>query len=259
MSFGSKVNHLVLFSISIIRSFPILCPLDSEFGSERNHLGHQVLLIQSTKLWNKEKKKMNKKLLLGLLSIALVAAVGIPAMMETWNSCTITMHASSGESAGIGQFTDCLTTTPLTTFNWGALAQNQHYEMPVYVKNTGNQAVKLYFYAYPTSANAWIPTISGGVYPGDCNIYFNNQQVKFNIRMFAITNYGLPCELGDPQYNPPIAEVPCKFVNGFITTQNSNVCLLPGKVQKFDVVLTTYTLVNGASYDWTFTIDGITT
>ena len=202
---------------------------------------------------------MNKKLLLGILSIALVAAIGVPALMDTWNSCTITMHASTGELAGIGQFTDCLCTTPLNTYNWGSLAQEQTYEMPVYVKNTGNQAVKLYFYAYPTSANKWIPTLIGTVYPGFSTIYFNNQQASFSFVMTAITHEGAPCELDTVNYNPGYGDVPCKFdSSGMIVSGPSGIVLDAGKVQKFDVKMTTGSLVNGATYDFTFTIDGKT-
>jgi hypothetical protein len=200
---------------------------------------------------------MNKKMLLGILAIAVAAIVAVPALMDTWNSCTITMHASSGESAGIGQFTDCLATTPLTSYNWGLLAQDQEYQMSVYVKNTGNQAVRLYFYAYPTSPNAWIPNVPGGVFPGDCTIYFNNQQVQFDLEMCALTEEGIPCQLTDPNYQSGVC-VPCKFVNGFINTEVSQVVLHPGKVQKFDVRLFTNSLVTGATYDFTFTIEGKT-
>src|SRR3972149_1428153 len=112
-----------------------------DFGSERNHLGHQVLLTQSTKLWNKEKTKMNKKILLGILGIALVAAIAAPAMMDTWTSCMITMHAGTGDVANLACFSDCLCTQPVTTVNFGALSQDQDYETSVYVCNIGNKAL----------------------------------------------------------------------------------------------------------------------
>jgi hypothetical protein len=169
----------------------------------------------------------------------------------------------------------------VTSHDWGLLSQDQEYEMPLYVKNTGNEAVELYFYAYPTSANAWIPTIFGGVYPGDCTIYFNNQQVQFYFEMTAITHEGLPCQLDDVNYDPGYGCVPCKFIqssdlhDGIIQDEGdaiiydgnqgyiinpypSPMILNPGKVQKFDVKLTVGSLVAGATYDFTFTIEGKT-
>ena len=200
---------------------------------------------------------MNKKLLLGILSIALVAVIGVPALMSTWNSASMTMTASAGDSAKIALFSDCAGVLPLSTKAWGALSQNTVYETPVYVYNNGNQAVQLYMFAYPTGTNAWIPTIAGGVYPGSCTIYFNNQQVQFDMAATVIQGPGMPCELGDINYQSGIT-IPCKFCpDGSVTTQ-SGFLLLAGKMVKLDVTLCTHSLVNGATYAWTLTFDGLT-
>jgi hypothetical protein len=193
-----------------------------------------------------------------MLSIALVAVIGIPALMSTWNSASMTMTATAGDSAGISLFSDCMATVPLTAKAWGALSQNTVYETPVYVYNSGNQAVQLYMFAYPTGTNAWIPTVVGGVYPGSCTIFFNNQQVQFDMAAQVISGPGMPCELGDINYQGG-ALIPCKFVGtDFHVNTDSGFLLMAGKMVKLDVTLCTHSLVNGASYAWTLTFDGLT-
>jgi hypothetical protein len=203
---------------------------------------------------------MNKKLLLGVLSIAIVAVIGIPALMNNWSSCLITMHVGTDNGASsIGQFSDCLCTCPITSYNWGNLAQDQTYEMTVYVKNTGTVSVYLFYYVYPKGANAWIPTIPSGVYPGDNSTYFNNQEASFEFNVTDITHEGAVCEL-DTVYYPGYHILPCKYIRtgpenaptGFTVATSSCVILDPGKVQKFDVKMTTGSLVNGATYDMDF-------
>jgi hypothetical protein len=202
---------------------------------------------------------MSKKLLFGTLAIAIVAIVFIPALMDSWNGCTITMHATSGEQDGINCFEDCLASMVISARNWGWLAQNQQYEIPLYVCNLGNKAVMLYYYVYPTSSNAWIPTIPNSVYPGNYTIFFENRQVQFDVVAQVIQGPGLRCQLPDVDYQNPVF-LPCKFVGDdlHVNQTPSPVVLLPGQVIKLDVQLFTHSLVNSATYDWTFVIDGLT-
>ena len=200
---------------------------------------------------------INKKLL-AVLAVALVAVVSIPALMSTWVSCTITMHAGTGDSASIGQFTDCLCTTAINTYDWGALSQDQYYEMTAYIKNTGNKAVNLFFFAYPLGTNAYIP-IGAGVYPGSCDIAFENLQVVFNLTVTVIETAGAPCQLPDPVYPGP--SVPCKFNGGLVGPWS--VCttggypIPAGKVIKVNVQLHTNSLVGGATYDFKLVFDAL--
>ena len=204
-------------------------------------------------------EKMQKKLLV-VLAAALVAVVSIPALMQTWTSCTITMHAGTGDVADIGQFTDCAGTVPITTYDWGALSESQTYEKTMYIRNTGNKEVMLYFWAYPLGANAWIPSIPNGVFPGDCTIYFNNKQVRFDICVNVIEIPFAPCQPGLPQYDPPYGTVPCKFLSpNYDVNTNPGYVIPNGKMIKVDVILKTYNLVGGASYDFTLTFDALTT
>jgi len=200
---------------------------------------------------------INKKLL-AVLAVALVAVVSLPALMATWVSCTITMHAGTGDSASIGQYTDCLCTIPINTYDWGALSQEQNYEMTVYIKNTGNKAVILFYYAYPLGANAYIP-IGAGVYPGSSSIAFNNLQVVFDIVVGVICTPGVACQLPDPVY--PGQPIPCKFTGGLVGpwgVQTTGGYPIPaGKVIKVDVTLHTNSLVGSATYDFKLVFDAL--
>jgi hypothetical protein len=74
---------------------------------------------------------MDKKLILVVLGIVVLAIVGIPAWMDTWNSCTITMRAGTEEYASVNCFLDCPCTVPMSAHNWQDLAQDLEYEMPM--------------------------------------------------------------------------------------------------------------------------------
>ena len=201
-------------------------------------------------------ENMNKKYLLAVLAVALAAIVSVPAIMSTWVSCTITMHAGTGVSGSIGQFTDCLCTTPINTYDWGELAQGTNYQCPIYIKNTGNLKVQLFWYAYPLGANAYIP-IGTGVYPGGCDIAFNSNQVVFNLKVQVIQEPGNPCQLPLLTPGPYIC---CKFEPNapWNVKTTGGYDLEPGKVIKVDVQLHTNNLVGGATYDFKLVFDALT-
>jgi len=174
--------------------------------------------------------EISRKKLTAIIGVVLVAAVGISAYssMTTFVPCSITMRATPNTSLTLGQFTDCATTVPFTSYDWDGVVQGEFYECPVYVKNTGT--VGLYITYLPT------------------DLWFLGDEAHFVIHCWVI-EYGLPCELYTVD---PAVRLPEK--NATIPTLGFY--LSPGKVMKVDIVLYIDRIVVGQVYTWTFTFWG---
>ncbi len=171
---------------------------------------------------------MDRKLvgMAAIASVLLAAAAGAYAM--TWTEARISMTAGSASIVTIGLFSDCATTIPFISHDWDGVVQGQTYEVTVYVKNTGTQAV--YITYTPSSLS------------------FDSAQTRFRINVSVIEGPATPCQLNPitpvalPVKNPLVCE------NGFLLT--------PGKVIKLDIVLTVDSLVSGGTWAWNFFIAG---
>ena len=173
-------------------------------------------------------KISRKKLLVGLAAIALVAIVGTQASTLLWTSCSITMHAGTGEVVTIGQYEDCAATIPFNSYDWGAVSQGQVYQVSVFIKNTGNKGVFL----------TYLPTL----------LSFYGGQAQFVITVYAV-KFGLPCQLSD-------ITLPIQLPEKDIGNPGQGFWLDPGKMVKLDVNLLAVMLVSGGVYDFTFTTFG---
>jgi hypothetical protein len=99
-------------------------------------MGHQLLLIQSTEWRNRSLKRMNKKLLLGILCIAVVGIMATAAFSDTWLSKYKNIYVKTGSSQGICLFDDCNAFFPAPE-EIQMVQQGGSYEFAVYVLNTG--------------------------------------------------------------------------------------------------------------------------
>ena len=171
---------------------------------------------------------MDKKLI-GILAVVLVASVGSSAFYSmTWTDSRITMTAGTSSVVALGLYADCACCTPFTSHNWDGVVEGQMYEVAVYVKNNGTQAV------YVTYT------------PG--SLAFDGAQTRFRINVSVLEGPALPCQLLPITPTPLPVKNPLVCENGFL--------LLPGKVIKLDVVLLVDSVVAGGSWSWTFFISG---
>ena len=181
-----------------------------------------------------------RKILAGIFAVVALISVGSAATL-TWTSCTITMHAGTASTVDIGQYTDCACTIPIDTYDWNGVTQGNHYELHVYVKNEGTEAVHLSFVALDASG-----------YDGTTGfvdqVSFYDGQAVFNMSI-SILEKGLPCQLYDDSGDLPVKDI--------VLNQQGPI-LEPGKVYKVDVKLDVLMVVSGGSYDWTPIFEGAT-
>lgn len=171
---------------------------------------------------------MSRKLVAGILIIAIAAMSVTRVLMLTWTSCTIHMHAGTASVVNIGQFSDCACTMPIDAWDWDGITQGNTYELHVFVKNTGTEGIYL----------TYLPTV----------IEFYDGQATFIITVTVIEK-GLPCQLYlvDPQFVLPEKDIGMP-AQGF--------WLEPGKVVKVDIQIYVAAVVSGGVYDWDFTFYG---
>ena len=181
-----------------------------------------------------------RNILVGLFAAVALLSVGSAATL-TWTSCVITMHAGTASTVDIGQYTDCMCTIPIDTYDWNGVSQGNHYELHVYVRNEGTEAVLLTFSAEDDRG------FKGTVGLID-NLRFYDGQAQMNMSVTSLEK-GLPCQL----YAHSM-DMPCKEIEN----NQIGILLEPGKVLKVDVKLDVIMVVSGGSYDWTFTFHGAT-
>ena len=181
-----------------------------------------------------------RKILAGIFAIVALISVGSAATL-TWTSCTITMHAGTASTVDIGQYTDCACTIPIDSYDWNGVTQGNHYELHVYVKNEGTEAVHLTFVALDSRG---YDGTTGNV----DQVQFYDGQAKFNMSI-SVLEKGLPCQLYAATGDLPIKDI-ANHQQGFL--------LEPGKVVKVDVKLDVLMVVSGGTYDWTLIFEGAT-
>jgi hypothetical protein len=166
---------------------------------------------------------------LAILAAVVIAVAGASSMLAmTWTESRITMTAGTSSVVALGLFQDCATTTPFSSYDWDGVVQGQEYEVTVYLKNNGTQAV---YVTYTPSS-----------------LSFDGAQTRFRLNVSVIEGPATPCQLNPispvflPVKNPMVCE------NGFL--------LNPGKVIKLDIVLLVDSVVSGGSWNWNFFIAG---
>jgi hypothetical protein len=225
--FSLKVHEkrvLVQKGANWIISAPILSstskpksPCKTIFGSERNHLGHQLLLTHSTEWNNRSLKEMNKKLLLGILCVAVIAISASAALSDTWLSKFKSIYVKTGSSQGICLYDDC-NAERVAGMEVQAVQQGGSYEFAVYVLNTGTAPV--YITYLPTDINT-----DGG-------------QTRFHITVQVI-GFGMPCEMIANNIPLPtgIASLPYNLPEKNVNTPTAGFPLNPNKMIKLDITV----------------------
>lgn len=170
-----------------------------------------------------------KKLLLGIVGLALIAGTGILAWNATWTSCTITMHAGTATVVTIAQFEDCMMTIPLNSYDWNGIVQGETYQMEYYVLNTGTVGVFI----------TYLPT----------DLTFYEDQARMTIWVTVIEWGNNPCQPNPEDFRLPEKD-PFDPLLGYF--------LGPGKWVKLRVEMFVESVVSGGVYDWDFTIHGST-
>jgi len=171
---------------------------------------------------------MNRKTV-GILSIALVAMLTMTyAVSMTWTSSKISMTAGSASIISLGIYEDCDTTIPFCSHDWNGVVQDQVYEVTVYVRNTGTEAVYL----------TYLPT----------DLSFDHDQTRMTTRVYIIEGPATPCQLNPVDRIPLPEKIPTYCDQGFLLT--------PGKVVKLDIELFVHSLVAGGTWAWDFFIYG---
>jgi len=184
------------------------------FGSEGNHLGHQLLLTHSTEKSNRSLKKMNKKLLLGILCIAVVGIAATSVFADTWLSKYKPIWVKTGSSQGICLFDDCYAMRP-SNDEFQCVEQGGVYEFAVYVLNTGTAPVYI----------TYLPT--------DINI--DGSQTRFHITVDVI-GYGMPCEMIANNIIPPAGiTLPYSLPEKSTAAPTAGFPLNPNKMIKLDI------------------------
>ena len=180
-------------------------------------------------------EKMNKKILLGMLSVAFVAIIGVAVLSNTRTSATISMTARTGNVVSLATYEDCTATRLATNHDFGPVTQGNHYEWSIFVKNIGTDL--LYIVYLPTDI------VQGG---GQTHL----------IVTCTVMKYGLPCQLETPP--PTNHTVPETLPEKNVNTPTLGFPLEPTKMIKIDVDLYVASVVSGASYNWLFLIEGAT-
>jgi hypothetical protein len=119
---------------------------------------------------------MNKKILLGILAVAIVAIAGTAAFADTWLSKYNNIYVKTGSSQAICLFSDCDARCP--SQDWvQCVEEDGVYEFSLYVLNTGTSAVYI----------TYLPTDFAPIIP-------DAGQTRMHITVQVI-GFGMPCQM----------------------------------------------------------------
>ena len=174
--------------------------------------------------------EISRKRLTAIIGVALIIAMSISALSSTitFVPCKITMYADPTINISLGQFKECTCTTPFNSYDWDGVVEGEHYQCPIYVKNTGT--IGLYITYLPT------------------DVLLIDDQTHFIITCYVL-EFGMECELY--RVDPPV-QLPEKD----IANPGAGFYLPPGKVAKIDIVLFVDRVVVGENYQWEFAFWG---
>ena len=183
---------------------------------------------------------MNKKLVLGILAIAIVAAAASATVLsDTWLDTFITLNMHTGSLQSLGVFTDCAATVTATSHDFGVVTQGNTYEWTIYVYNTGSDAMNITY--LPTT---YAPVPLGG-------------QVNILIKVDVI-EYGAPCQMSPNVIAPPPGfTLPYALEEKLASQPSLGWPLMPTKMIKLDIKLTVNSVVVGGVYAIPFEIAGV--
>jgi hypothetical protein len=160
---------------------------------------------------------MYKKLLLGILCIAVVGIMATAAFSDTWLSQYKNIYVKTGSSQGIALFDDCNAECPVSEVVQ-SVQQDGSYEFAVYVLNTGTAPV--YITYLPTDVNT-----DGG-------------QTRFHITVNVI-GFGMPCEmiLNNIPLPTGLCQLPYALPEKNVNAPTAGFPLSPNKMIKLDITV----------------------
>jgi archaellum component FlaG (FlaF/FlaG flagellin family) len=160
---------------------------------------------------------MNKKLLLGVLCIAVVALGAASVVADTWMSRIVNFSFTTGTSQNIELFRDCSATLAPETWNQ-MVTQGNTYEYTLYVENDGTELLYI----------TYLPT----------NVVFDAGQTRFYVTV-AVINFGVACQMTDNNIPLPtgITSLPFALPEKNVNAPNAGFPLAPNKMIKLDVMV----------------------
>ena len=159
---------------------------------------------------------MNKKLLLGILCIAIVAVAASGVYADTWLSKFKNIVLRTGSSQNICLFDDCAATIPVYD-NYQNVQQGGSYEFAIYVLNVGTAPVYI----------TYLPT----------DISTNGGQTRFHITVNVI-GFGLPCEMTANNIPLPTGfTLPYALPEKNVNVATTGFPLSPNKMIKLDITV----------------------
>ncbi len=167
---------------------------------------------------------MNKKLLLGILAVAIVAIAGTAAYADTWMSKFNNIYIRTGSTQEVKLFCDCDARFEVQPWTQ-AVEEDGIYEFSLYVLNTGTSP--LYITYLPTDFN---PNADAG-------------QTRMHIAVQVI-GFGLPCQMIANNIPLPtgIASLPYTLPEKSTANPTAGFPLASNKMIKLDITLTVQSL-----------------
>jgi hypothetical protein len=162
-------------------------------------------------------EKLNKKILLGILCVAVIAIAGTAAFADTWLSKFNNIYLKTGSSQEIKLFDDCdakYETSDLVQH----VEQDGVYEFALYVLNTGTSAVYI----------TYLPT----------DVSVDAGQTRFHITVQVI-GFGMPCQMIANNIPLPagISSLPYNLPEKSIANPTSGFPLASNKMIKLDITV----------------------
>ena len=160
---------------------------------------------------------MNKKLLLGILCIAVVGIGAASVVADTWMSRYVSFSFTTGSMQNISLFKDCAASAPPETWTQ-VVTQGNTYEYTLYVENDGTDLVYI----------TYLPT----------QVSFDNGQTRFYITV-NVLNFGVKCQMTGNNIPLPIGvqELPFALPEKNLLQPTGGFPLAPNKMIKLDVMV----------------------
>ena len=161
---------------------------------------------------------MNKKILFGILAVAIVAVAGTAAFADTWMSKFNDIYIKTGSSQEIKLFRDA--DAEYYAEAWSeSVEQDGIYEFSLYVLNTGSRMVYITYLPTDFSANAG--------------------QTRFRVTVNVI-GFGMPSQMIANNIPLPagISSLPYALPEKNVNTPSTGFPLNPNKMIKLDVTVT---------------------
>jgi hypothetical protein len=201
------------------------------FGNEP--FGSSGFTYSGNKPLNQEFEKMNKKLLLGVLCIAVIAVAGASVLADTYFSKKVKFYINSGGSQDICLFNDCWAQSAASDWTQ-PVTEGNTYEYAIYVLNVGTEQV--YITYLPTDINK------------------DTGQTRFHITVNVI-EFGMTCQMDGQVPRPTGFIIPYALPEKNTANPTAGFVLAPNKMIKLDISLRVDAVdLNTKAWDFDFEV-----